>query len=358
MSGSLFQESSFKYPEEDQRLIERLAAHFGCDKKTNRLLECLRRLDAKDLLAQTVNVNWRPLVDKELNNYSLPFITGLPESVFVALGNDKQVKIPILTGYTNMEHGLEVDDLINNTNTYDKESLRKLIEGFLREDLPGTTNITDDECTYNIPHVIDSVMFFYGPDIPIYNVETFRKTAINLLVEKTYASSAILLASYLSKDKSTYVYRFDMKPSSEIANKNIPSWVKVPHLFDLIYVWGVPYLKPDQQEWDHRDKRISDTVMSFWTSFAKTSNPSKYTNVPIKWEPYTKQKPGLLILDNNIHMSDADSVNHKAFNFWNDYYIKVLSVSGDCCNYSRSSTVEVMQFIFYFILGLHFISLL
>lgn len=352
MSGSLFQASSIKYPEEDQQLVERLATHFGCDKKTNRLLECLRRLDAKDLLAQTLNVNWRPLVDKDLNNYSLPFIVGPPKSVFE---NRMQAKIPILTGYTNMEHGLELDDLINSTAKYDRNSLQKLIDGFIREDLPDTTNITDGECLYNFEHVTDSVMFFYGPDIPIYNVESFRKTAINLLVEKTYGSSAILLASYLSKDKPTYVYRFDMKPSSEIANKNIPSWVKVPHLFDLIYVWGVPYLKPDQQEWDPRDKRISDTVMSFWTSFAKTSDPTQNTIVPIKWEPYTKQKPGLLILDNNIHMSDANSVNHKAFKFWNDYYLKVLSVGAECCSFSRSSTVELIQFMFYFILGLHFI---
>lgn len=351
MSGSLFQQSSFKNPEEDQQLIERLATHFGCDKKTNRLLECLRRLDAKDLLAQTLNVNWRPLVDKELN-YSQPFITESPQLVFNSQG---QAKIPILTGYTNMEHGLELDDLINNTHDYSINTLEKLIHGFIREDLPDTTNITDDEC--NFKHVTDSVMFFYGPDIPIYNAETFRKTAINLLVEKTYASSAILLASY-SKDKHTYVYRFDMKPSSEIANKNIPSWVKVPHLFDLIYVWGVPYLKPDQQEWDLRDKRISDTVMTFWTTFAKTSDPTQKTNVPIKWEPYTEQKPGLLILDNNIHMSDANSVNHKAFKFWNDYYHKVLNVGVECCILSRSSTVEVIQFMFYFTVGLHFIRLL
>ncbi|ENN80248.1 hypothetical protein HUJ04_012240 [Dendroctonus ponderosae] len=348
MSGSLFQPSAIRYPQEDELVVDKLAKEFGCLRKpTFRLLECLRRAEPDSLVQQTSNINWRPLIDKDLTNQSAPFLPEPPKNFF---DREDYAKIPVLTGYTNMEQGLELDDIDANV-TYSSEILHQIMEELVRGDLPNI-NITESSCNYNYDHVVDSVMFFYSPPTPKYDADTLRTIIGNFMVEKTYGSSTILLASYLSINQPTFVYRFDMKPSSKIANKNLPNWVQVPHLFDLTYVWGLPYWKPDQQEWDPRDKRIADTVMSFWTNFAKTSDPTKNTIYPIKWDRFTKDNPGLLIMDNNIYMSSSKSVNYKAFEFWNEYYPKVLSIATECCGLSDSSSLVVSHIILLLLLGI------
>ncbi|XP_076262258.1 cholinesterase [Rhynchophorus ferrugineus] len=333
MSGNMFQLSAVRYPEEDKEIIDRLAKDFGCIRKpTSLFIDCLRRVDGNLLVQQTSNVNWRPLIDKDLSNSTSPFLSEPLKDFF---DRDEYVKIPILTGYTNMEQALEFNDLENSSTTFNAESFRQLLSDLVSDDIPNI-NVTENGCSYNYDHIIDSVVFFYTPTVPNYNSESFRKTAIDLMLEKTYGSSTIYLASKLSKENQpTFVYRFDMKPSTSAVIKNIPQWVGVPHLFDLIYIWGVPYWRPDQ-EWDYRDKRISDTIMSFWTNFAKFSNPTQGTTYPIKWEAYTTEKPGLLIIDNTFNMSSPANLNYKAFTFWNEYYPKVLDVSTECCGTSGS----------------------
>ncbi|XP_050313716.1 cholinesterase 1 [Anthonomus grandis grandis] len=344
MSSSLFQPSAYRYPEEDVPLIERVAKDFGCLRKpTSLLIDCLRRADANQLVQQTSNINWRPLIDKDLSNSTSAFLSEPPKNYF---DRGEFAKIPILTGYTNMEHGLEFGEWDNNT-VFSHETLEQLLTELISGDLPNINN-TESSCSYNFDLLVDSVMFFYGPACPNYTADSFRKIATSFLVEKTYAASTIQMANYLSKDQPVYVYRFDMKPSSKVANKELPDWIKVPHLFDLTYVWGLPYWKPDQQEWDPRDKRIADTVMSFWTSFAKTSDPTQNTIYAIKWDAYSKDKPGLLIMDNNIYMSDIKSVNYKAFEFWNDYYPKVYQVAIDCCGSSDSSSAVAFDWVLHF----------
>ncbi|CAH1120860.1 unnamed protein product [Ceutorhynchus assimilis] len=353
MSGSLFQPSAVRYPEEDEPVISRLSKEFGCLRKpTSLLIDCLRRADPNSLVQQTSNINWRPLIDKDLSNNSAPFLPEPPKKFFE---RGEYARVPILTGYTNMEQGLEFGEWDNNT-VYSHETLQQLLTELVNGDLPNI-NSSDSSCSYNYEHVVDSVMFFYAPAVPNYDGNTFRSIAAQFLVEKTYAASTLQLASYLSKDQPTYVYRFDMKPSSKVANKNLPPWVKVPHLFDLTYVWGLPYWKPDQQEWDLRDKRIADAVMSFWTNFAKTSDPTQNTIYPIKWDPFKKEKPGLLILANSIAMSDSNTVNYKAFEFWNEYYPRVLEIATECCGLSDSRAPIELNILFYIFLGFRMICL-
>ncbi|XP_030748324.1 acetylcholinesterase-like isoform X2 [Sitophilus oryzae] len=335
MSGNMFQPSAVRSPEEDKPVIDRLAKDFGCIRKpTSLFIDCLRRVDGNLLVQQTSNVNWRPLLDKDLSNSTLPF---LPEPIKDFFDRDEYVKIPVLTGYTNMEQALELDDIENSTIHYTPETFKQLLTDLVSGDIPNI-NSSETGCDYNYEHIIDSVLFFYTPTTPNYNAEIFRKTAVEFMLEKTYGSSTIFLASKLTRDNQpTYVYRFDMKPSTKAVVKNIPNWVSVPHLFDLIYVWGVPYWRQDQ-DWDYRDKRISDTIMSFWTNFAKYSNPTQGTSYPIKWEAYTIERPGLLIIDNSFNMSSSGNLNYKAFTFWNEYYPKVLSVSTECCGLSGGNT--------------------
>lgn len=223
-------------------------------------------------------------------------------------------------------------------NNVSEEFVPSELTKLINKDLPQLNE--NDSCTYNYDHIGDSVLFFYGPSIPVTDANSARKLIADFSTERNFGSSTYLHAQFISAHQPTFVYRFDMKPSTPIATAEIPEWVSVPHLFDLLYVWGVPYWVnlPDQQEWDIRDKRTSDIIMTFWTNFAKSSNPNEGNIYPIQWEVFSKDKPGLLIIDRTFNMSNPERLDYKALQFWIDYYPKVVSVSTQCCNATENSS--------------------
>lgn len=78
-----------------------------------------------------------------------------------------------------------------------------------------------------------------------------------------------------------------------------------------------------------QDKKIADIVMSLWASFAKTRNPTQQIQGgAVKWEPFTDQSPGVMVLDRNFSMTDSSTFDYKSFAFWNTYYPKVRRVRG------------------------------
>lgn len=332
MSGDFLTPNAVKHPSEDKALLDDLAEYFGCFRTpTSALMECLRRADANALITYTFKVNWRPLIDAGLSNSSSPFLAELPRNYFQ---RGDFHKIPFLTGFTDMEEVLAIDviDPKELPEEIQDDFIPSILTEIINRDLPQKNGT--DSCISNYDHITDSVLFFYGPTIPVRDVDTARKIVTDFTTEKSVGSSTYLHATYVSKFQPTYVYRFDTKPSTLPAITEIPDWVSVPHLFDLIYVWGIPYWiqLPDNQEWDIRDKRTSDIIMSFWTNFAKSSNPTESSFFHIKWETFRQESPGILIIDRNFNMSDSTRLNYKAFEFWNDYYPKVINIATQCCN--------------------------
>ncbi|KAB0801338.1 hypothetical protein PPYR_05692 [Photinus pyralis] len=351
MSANLFTPAAVKFPHEDKGLIDTLIANFGCyPKPTSDLMICLRGANAEALVTLTEHIDWKPLIDYGVSN-TTPFLPELPKNFFER--ND-YYKVPILTGFTNMEEVLGIDYL-NSENVPDDQINDDFIPEVLKELISSDYPNSTETCSYD--HIMDAVLFFYGPSKPLTEANQARRVIADFTTEKNIGSSTYQLASYLSKDQPTYVYRFDMKPSTEAAIPNFADWMEVPHLYDLIYVWGMPYwVQLPDQEWDIRDKRTSDIVMSFWTAFAKSSNPTENNIYPIRWEPFTKQQPYILIIDRNFSMSDVTSFNYKPFEFWNEYYPKVVSVASKCCNITDSSAtiyaISYSYFIRYLLLAL------
>ncbi|CAG9855439.1 unnamed protein product [Phyllotreta striolata] len=327
MSGDVLSSASIKKPEEDKDLLDRLAGSFGCDRKpTSQLIQCLRNADAEALVQQAANTNWRPVIDAKLTNGTTPaFLSDRPAAAFEASDFEK---VPLLAGYTRMEHVLEYE-AFNGINGTSNEHLQAVLSGLISGDIPAVNN-SESSCEYNHDHIVDAVMFFYGASPPAKDVDAFRAVLVNFVTERNVAASVYQLASYMSRERPAFVYRFDMKPTTAAAVEHLPDWVSVPHLFDLLYVWGVPYWATDY-DWDIRDKRISDTIMSFWTHFAKSSDPTANSIYPVVWDKFAEDNPGILIIDGNFNMSNSKSVNYKAFEFWNKYYPKVRDVATQCC---------------------------
>lgn len=334
MSGGIFNANALRSPKDDEELIDDLVTYYGCYRTpSNAMMECLRNVDGKELVKYTKGFNWRPLIESHhFHNVTSPFISE-PLKNYFARGDFE--KVPLLTGYTNMEYVLHLRDLIEQDLSVNasEEYLLNLLPEIANWDLQPINE--SDSCSYNLNHITESIMFCYRPSFPIQDTNILRKLVIDFVTEKNVASSTFLLANYMSsKNQDSYMYRFDMKPSTPIVLERLPDWASVPHLFDLIYVWGVPYWAqlPNRREWDVRDKRTSDIIMLFWTNFAKYSNPSENFPYPIRWDKFSSENPGILIVDRTFNMSDPSRLNYKAFEFWNDYYPKVVEIATQCCN--------------------------
>ncbi|NXW53693.1 SASB hydrolase, partial [Eurystomus gularis] len=66
-----------------------------------------------------------------------------------------------------------------------------------------------------------------------------------------------------------YFYEFQHRPSS--ATGVVPEFVKADHADEIAFVFGKPFLAGYATEEEHK---LSRTVMSYWTNFARNGNPN------------------------------------------------------------------------------------
>lgn len=333
MSGSAFLDSSVREPKSYMSALDRTASAFGCFRRpTSMLLDCLRNVPAQVLSDSSPVIDWGPIIDEGLSNTTTPFIRDYPR-LLAERGMLRSV--PTMLGYTDMEEILDfVGDMQNGMNSDMYDTV--LGESVLSEIQQYETN---DTCGGNTQFIMDAVNFLYKPYPPTNDQMVLRQKLVEFTTERKYASKTILLANYMSKQSDAYVYRFDMKARTMAVLSGYPEWVGVPQKFDLLFVWGLPYwtILPNNTQWDTMDKRISDIVMTLWANFAKYGNPTQ-TGVYIKWEKYTADDPGILVIDRAFNMSDRSNMNYGAYHFWNEYYPRVVAFAAQCCNATDSAS--------------------
>lgn len=190
-------------------------------------------------------------------------------------------------------------------------------------------------CLGNNQILRDAINFQYRPYPPTDDKSLLRNHYLKFLNDRRYYAPSILLAQHMAKQTNVYAYRFDLKPRTMT---EIPEDVGVPHGFEQIFLWGIPYFMPQggDVQWDNSDKRVSDIVMTLWANFAKYTNPTQ-VGVYIKWDKFTQENPSILIIDKSFNMSDFKSLNYHAVQFWNDFYPSVINFAAQCCNMSDSS---------------------
>ncbi|XP_063829443.1 fatty acyl-CoA hydrolase precursor, medium chain [Ostrinia nubilalis] len=327
MSGNVLSPETVNIARKELVTVDKVASAFSCFRKpTHQLLECLRRVNSQALLDLGEPLaEWKPIVDAGFSNTSSPFLPELPSKLF----KDKIFSaVPVLTGYTNMEDAL----LLHNEG--DESGISQREYDIMREEVVlSDITVDNSSCFTNQHHIQDAVAFFYKPIPPTSNETILRKLFLDFYTDKVHGATTYQLAKHLCEQAPVYLYRFDLKPFSDIANEGIPEWIGVPHNFDQIFVFGLPHLAlpKDLDKWDYRDKSISEIIMKMWSNFAWYSNPTN-SGVIIDWEPFEIEKPGYLIIDRqNFTMSTSETINYKAFEFWTDFYPKVVEIGTKCC---------------------------
>ncbi|XP_023937276.1 carboxylesterase 1C [Bicyclus anynana] len=326
MSGNVLSPETVNIARKEMITVDKVASAFSCFRKpTFQLLDCLRRVNYQALLdIGEPLATWKPIVDSGFSNITQPFITDQPRKLF---SDEIFSPVPVLTGYTNMEDGLLLD------KGEDSGISQREFDIMREEVILSDITVDNSSCFTNQHHIQDAVEFFYKPIPPTTNETILRKQFLDFYTDKVYGATTYQLAKFISKHAPVYLYRFDLKPFSDVANEDIPDWIAVPHNFDLIFTFGLPYLAlpEDFNKWDYRDKSISEIIMKMWTNFAWYSNPTN-SGVIIQWDTFEIERPGFFIIDRqNFTMSTAATVNYKAFEFWTDFYPKVLEIGTKCC---------------------------
>lgn len=122
--------------------------------------------------------------------------------------------------------------------------------------------------------------------------------------------------------KGTYIYMFDIAPSSHALPT--PSWVTRPtHCDELLYIFfdesgGIlRYLGKEDfipQPWEYD---VAKYMINVWANFAKTGNPNKPTPVQMFWPPYTKETQQYLHMTRNMTSESVKSyLLALEFNLW------------------------------------------
>ncbi|XP_076294153.1 carboxylesterase 1C [Lasioglossum baleicum] len=334
MSGDAV--TSVGSPRAELPVVDIIAEKFGCYRRpTSSLMECLRRVNVNILVRESSDIEtWGPIVDAETNNATEPFLPMHPRD---AVDSGQLNSVPFLTGYTNNEQALAYKESLGKGNSDGRMSLNRFEMLITDEFLSAVSSLEDNSTCETRPEMVaDAVLFFYKPHPPSKDQDVLRDRYLDLQTEKNFAAGLTLLAGRISNEKSAFVYRFDYRPETKFATSELPKWAGVPHMFELPFVWGLPGLRGNTIQWNYADTHMAEVMTQLLANFAKSGIPSAQN---VKWEPYTEEKPGILIIGKTSNMSDGSDVDYRALAFWNEYYPRLLEEAmNNCCNVTSAAT--------------------
>ncbi|KAH0540355.1 hypothetical protein KQX54_016515 [Cotesia glomerata] len=328
--------STVRTPELEAPIADQVGERFACFiRNRTRLIECLRRVQASVLLRETADIEtWGPIIDITTTNSTDPFLPMSPRDI-LETGNFNAV--PLMAGFTSNEQSLAYLESLENPGDEGKMTFNKF-DSLIRDEILALISGTGDNsstCESKPQMVADAVLFFYKPYPQTEDTSVYRDRYLALQTDKNYAASLTLLASRVSRQKETFVYRFDYRPITQLVVRDIPEWAGVPHMFELPFVWGLPHMFGSSIVWRSSDKNLADVMMRMVGKFIRSGNP---TLDIVQWDPFNEQSPGILTINRTISKSDVEAIDHRILAFWNDYYPSLIQETMNfCCNATNAA---------------------
>ncbi|XP_024909619.1 bile salt-activated lipase-like [Cynoglossus semilaevis] len=145
---------------------------------------------------------------------------------------------------------------------------------------------------------------------------------------------ALQLHANNSNVTSTYSYLFNMKTRIP----GFPRWVGAEHAEELQYLFGKPFSLPLIYFPRHRD--LAGYMISYWTNFAKTGDPTKGgSRVPSTWPAFNKYTHPYLIID---HSMGKSSVSYDLRSDYVKYWTQTYSTLPNIKRRHRSEARKLM----------------
>ncbi|KAM3955591.1 LOW QUALITY PROTEIN: alpha-esterase 48 [Aphomia sociella] len=243
----------------------------------------------------------------------------LTEAFISVLTSGRAAEVPIMIGSTALEFTFErtSDDL----------------QVFIPEDLNIERNTEE---SINIAEKIKE-LYFKGKDLGVESLNEY----FELLSDKLVNIDIHRYIQYLvnATNKPIYSYKFDYVGELNISKKLLSTLglKHAGHMDELGYLF-----KNDLQnevEPTPEDVKMRERMVSLWTNFAKSGNPTPDENhyLTVTWLPVTKDN--LYYLNLGSELSLGTNLNKEKMDFWDDLYSKHFRI----WEQPKTNTVEVQR---------------
>ncbi|GAV08990.1 hypothetical protein RvY_18602-2 [Ramazzottius varieornatus] len=325
----------------------------GCRQFTSKdLMDCFRAKDFLELADAGYEFKpdiglfgWAPVVDippyRGILEPHWKFLNKAPKRMFELGEVDRAV--PFLSGVA--------EDDGYGFLTSNKEAQKThdfLITQHIMDDAIASLLKTENY-TVNYEAVAESVRFMYTYWPNPGNVTMRRKMFVNMYSDIYYKSPAYRAMNFRARQEAPiyqYVLNYSREASRDPLSKDFTRGF-VPHMEDLYFVFGFPYLKlacqvrdpynlnrcettilPEtyyrkfmepHQDFGQGDRNMSDYLMQMWGNFAKYGNPTPVRVMNTSWEPYTLARDRYLAINTTNTSYMYDSYGARESGYWTDY---------------------------------------
>ena len=251
----------------------------------------LRGLSAADVLAAQDALKLQNLLPP-------PDGTVIPTAgVGMLLSSGKYEKVPVIEGTNHDEWALFVGLYLIQTN-------KKLVTE------------TDYEAaaaaTFGVSQSVAQGLIAQYPLANYMNDPNLALTAAG--TDFVFACNGRTAAAQLSANKPTYAYEFSDQNAPELllpAPSADPTFqYRAAHASELQFLWELP--TPAGKALSADEQALSDTMVKYWTQFAKTGDPNVKGSP--NWPAYTATNDSMLTLDTpaaSVQLTTGFKADHK-----------------------------------------------
>ena len=308
VSGAIMQSGNMLRRKDNPKLLheerkgQNLADLFNCTSEgyDERTLKCLQKVNSRDFVLKTKiphyttdteeegfdRSSWSPVVDA----YSADPV--MPVEPLEALKTGQFNKFPVITGTV-------VNDAVLFSN--ELELLWNLTAPTL---LRIAASANKSESTKEEFEQADKLLNYYtGGQLNILESPATMRGFYNMLTDAFFLSPDQKLAELVSLHAPVFNYRFSYVSNSGnrsyltlyLTKSGIPEeqhdlffQLKPIHGDELYYLFNLHNLNGQK---DAKEEEISQTLIKYWTNFAKYGSPNPlFENNMTDWKPYTEEK--------------------------------------------------------------------
>jgi para-nitrobenzyl esterase len=251
-------------PIEAAAMSEKLAAKLGCATAPD-VLAALRAQPVEAILAAADCTT--PLFGKDLLFFA-PVFDGwiLPKNPRTALKEGRQHDVPIIVGSTRNEGSAYLAD----TQELPLERYQDFLHARFGDLSPEAQTLFPAATAAETPRAIDRV----------------------ITVGANAQPARFVARSMARKQSKAYLYQFARRPGTAKA-----SALGVYHGADLAYIFGT--MEP-ALGYDDTDRALSQTIMDYWTQFARSGDPNGPGRV--EWPAYTSQNEASMEFSDTVQV--------------------------------------------------------
>ncbi|XP_022343841.2 neuroligin-4, X-linked-like isoform X5 [Crassostrea virginica] len=259
-----------------------LARNVNCSSFTNDiegLTKCLRSRSAQDLVnSSPAAPKYHSCMAPSPNPYGEIF--RAPVEKLMKESRNTFTSIPVIFGVTSSEAYMYLKQK-ELTDGISEQRKSQIIRTFVLNNFQ-----------YNRQKIFDILYHQYTSWDTVQTEFTRRDNILQLLSDGLYVAALVKMAQEHSLSTDTYLYAFTHATVSDTAQYH--NWTSAVHGDELAYIFGAPLVEgvtPFSDKFTPQEKVISQTMMRYWTNFAKTGDPNK-PDGELTFEQKLRSDPG------------------------------------------------------------------